>query len=262
MKELFKMNGEISQKKSLSIELGGFVLFIIIWWVITEFQLVSKSVIPSPFSILKSIPELHTDMGLIRNLLISLALNFGGYFIAITASLFLGFVVGLIPFFKSLLNRYIDAIRFVPLAAVTGLFIAWFGISLNMKIQFLAFGIFVFLMPIVIQKIKEVDRVYLQTSFTMGATSWQTITNVYWPYVTSRIIDDIRVLTAISWTYIISAELINTSEGGLGVLINKAQRMGRLDMTFALLFIIVIIGFLQDMLFVKLDKQFFKYKYV
>lgn len=228
---------------------------------ITKSSIVDKAILPSPFAVLSSYKELHFKNALVRNTWTSIKLNVWGYIEAIVVSLIIGFIIGLVPFFRSLWSRYIDAIRFVPLAAVTGIFIAWFGIYMDMKVQFLAFGIFVFLVPVVVQRIDEVDKIYLQTSYTLGATSWQTIRKVYWPHVTSRIIDDVRVLTAISWTYIIVAELVNTEEGGLGSLIFKAQRTSRLDKVFAILLLIVLIGFIQDLIFGKLDRWIFPHKY-
>lgn len=229
--------------------------------VVTKSSIVDKAILPSPLAVLASLKELHFENFLVKNAFISIKLNILGYIEAIALSLIIGFIIGLVPFFRSLWRRYIDAIRFVPLAAVTGLFIAWFGIYMDMKVQFLAFGIFVFLVPVVVQRIDELDKVYLQTSYTLGATDWQTIRNVYWPSVTSRIIDDIRVLTAISWTYIIVAELVNTEEGGLGALIFKAQRSSRLDKVFAILLLIILIGFIQDLIFAWLDKKLFAFKY-
>lgn len=197
---------------------------------------------------------------LLYNTLYSVFLNILGYIEAIFFSIVVGFVISLIPFFRGLLSRYIDAIRFVPLAAVTGLFIAWFGIELNMKVQFLAFGIFVFLLPVVVQRIDEVEKVYKQTAFTLGATDWQTIRYVYWPHVLTRILDDIRVLTAISWTYIIVAETVN-KENGIGALIFTARRHSRLDQVFALLILIILIGFIQDLLFARIDRKLNPHKY-
>lgn len=246
---------------------------------ITKNSLVDKATLPSPFAVLSSYKDLHfeerfvekngetqkvlrvRDDGIFINAWISIKLNLLGYLEAILLSLIIGFIIGLVPFFRSLWSRYIDAIRFIPLAAVTGIFIAWFGIYMGMKVQFLAFGIFVFLVPVVVQRINEVDQIYIQTSYTLGASSWQTIRRVYWPHVTSRIIDDIRVLTAISWTYIIVAELVNTDDGGLGSMIFKAQRNSRLDMVFAILLFIVLIGFIQDLIFGKLDRWLFPHKY-
>ena len=70
----------------------------------------------------------------------------------------------------------------------------------------------------------------------------------------------IRVLTAISWTYIIIAELLNR-QGGLGALIWFKTKQGQLEKVFAILIIIIAIGFLQDRIFVYLDKRLFPHKY-
>ena len=130
-----------------------------------------------------------------------------------------------------------------------------------MKVNFLAFGILIYLLPIIVQRIDEVQDVYLKTVYTIGASAWQTITTVYMQSVLSRVFDDIRVLTAISWKYIIVAEGIG-DQGGLGSMIFRVgQRQGRVDKTFALLILIILIGVFQDRLFVYLDKVFFPHKY-
>lgn len=216
--------------------------------------------LPSPTEVLGAIPEMFVRDNLINNIFISIQLNFYGYVIAIVASLLLGFIIGLIPLFRGLFNRILDAGRFIPLAAVTGIFILWLGIGGEMKVTFLAFGILVYLIPVVIQRIDEVQSVYLQTVFTLGATAWQTVRSVYIPYVSSKIIDDIRVLTAISWTYITIAEMLNKS-GGIGELIWESKRQSRIDKAFAVLLIIVVIGILQDRLFVSIDKMLFPHKH-
>lgn len=155
----------------------------------------------------------------------------------------------------------VDAVRFLPLTALTGLFIIWFGIYVDAKINFLAFGIFIYLLPIVIQRIDEVDDVYLKTVHTLGASYWQTIWTVYFPAVISRLSDDVRILTAISWTYIIVAET-SADQGGIGSLIYRTgQRLGRIDITIACLVIILVVGIFQDKIFAYLDRKFFPYKY-
>jgi NitT/TauT family transport system permease protein len=233
----------------------------------TNDGLVSRAIIPPPLDVIKSFKDLHfDDKGNVRENTVvvetaySVFLNIMGYVEAIVISLLLGFLVALVPFFRALLSRWVNAVRFIPLTAVTGLFIAWFGIASNMKIQFLAFGIFVYLMPIVVQRIDDVKKIHLQTAFTLGASTRQLIRTIYFPAVASKLIDDIRVLTAISWTYIIIAEMLNQT-GGIGALIHLSGRESRLDKVFALLIIIVLIGILQDRLFAWMDKKFFKFKY-
>lgn len=254
------MNTKSISNNSLFLSLIGFVVLLGIWSGLTFSGLVGKAILPNPLAVLQSYQELHFQDFLVRNTLFSIKLNILGYAEAIFLSLVLGFVIGLFPLVKGILNKYIDAIRFIPLTAVTGLFIAWFGIETNMKVQFLAFGIFVYLLPIVVQRVTEIDTIYLQTAYTLGATKWQIFKTVYWPFVTSKIFDDIRVLTAISWTYIIVAELVNKT-GGVGALIFTAARQSRLDKVFAILFVIILIGVLQDRLFKWLDIKLFPFKH-
>jgi len=218
-------------------------------------------ILPTPMAVAQAYPWLFGEKELASNALKSIWLNLQGYFWAVLMSLLFGFIVGLLPIARGLFGKQVDLMRYLPLSAMVGLFIAWFGIGSEMKIAFLAFGIFVFMMPVVIERVSEVKDVYLRTVFTLGATDWQTIKSVYIPSVMSKFIGDIRVLTAISWTYIIIAEVLNSSEGGLGAMVWKMRRQSDLPGVFAVLFLVILIGFLQDRLFAYLDKRLFPHKY-
>ncbi len=216
--------------------------------------------LPPPDRVFKSYWPLIKEDSLAKNTGRSIWLNLQGYFWALAIAIPLGFLIGLLPLFRGLFSKQVDAMRYLPLTALTGLFIIWFGIEDQMKIAFLAFGIIVYLLPVVVQRIDEVDDVYLTTVFTLGATNWQTIRTVYLPAVMSKLMDDIRVLTAISWTYIIIAELLNR-QGGIGSLIYIKARQGQVDRVFAVLLVIILIGFIQDRIFVYMDRRLFPHKY-
>ena len=285
-KSLFKLGGAISNKLSLTVGIAGFLFLMILWYVITTGTgWVRPQTIPSPGSVIYSFIELFSNIvktfvtdykveglwksfkhifthdNLISNIIYSMKLNIAGYAKAILFSIPVGFLVALIPLVRSMFSKYIDALRYVPLTGLIGVFIAWFGLESGMKINFLAFGIIVYLLPIVVIRVYGTEKVYIDTLFTLGANSWQTFKKVYWPSVISRLFDDIRVITAISWTYIIVAEMQN-NEGGIGAMVYASAKQSSLDRVFAVLLIIVIIGFLQDILFKWADKKLFKFKHV
>lgn len=259
MKELFELRGQLKAKTNAIIEVFGFVLFITIWQTLSMY-IGSDVILPSPWKVICALKELHFKDYLIMNTWYSIKLNYMGYAEAVLLAIPLGMIIGLYPIFKSLSSRYIDAIRFIPLTAVIGLFIVWFGIEATMKVQFLSFGIFVYLLPVVVLRTGSTEEIYKQTAYTLGATKWQTIKSVFIPDVLSKIFDDIRVLVAISWTYIIVAEVVNQT-GGIGATISKAGRASRLDKVFAILIVIILIGFVQDKLFKWLDTILFPHKY-
>ena len=260
---LYKLAGELTKRQKNILMVVGLLIFLLIWSVLTlgTSPVIPRAIFPDPLRVFNAFGELYEKNDLVRNLSKSIGLNFGGYIKAVAYAVPIGFLIGLVPFFRGAFQKLIDAIRFLPLTALTGLFIIWFGIYAEQKINFLAFGIFIYLLPIVIQRIDEVDDVYIKTVHTLGAGYWGTIFTVYLPSVISKLSDDIRILTAISWTYIIVAET-SADQGGIGSLIYKAgQRLGRVDITIACLIIIMIVGVFQDKTFAYLDRKIFPFKY-
>lgn len=262
LNDFFKLRGDLSKRTSTLVEVLGIGFLIVVWELVTYFQLIPNSLLPPPHRVVYSFYELHFEDALIRNVGYSLEINILGYLEAIFLAVPIGFVLGLFPVFREMFNHSINTFRFLPLTALTGLFIAWFGIETNMKVHFLAFGIIVYLLPIVIQRIKEVENVYTDTAYTLGATSWQQIRYIFIPSVLAKISDDLKIILAISWTYIIAAEVVNKTAGGVGALAYTCARQSRIDKVFALLLIIILIGFIQDKFFTWLDRLFFQYKHV
>jgi len=258
--DLFELRGTLEKKPSTIIAIMGFILLMLTWQSMSWFKWVPESLLPSPVSVFSSFKELHFKEELVRNCLYSIKLNMFGYAEAIAIAVPLGFIIGLFPVVRVATDKYIKALRFLPLAAATGLFISWFHIGDNMKVQFLAASIIVYLIPVVIQRIDDTENVYVHTAFTLGANKFQTIFTVFFPSVLSRIIDDIRILVAISWTYITIAEALNMTNG-IGMLAVQCGRKCRIDMVFAILLLIAALGFIQDILFKEIDKVVNKHKY-
>ena len=261
---LFELRGVLPTRTRVVLEVVGILILLGLWSLLTvgSNPVVPSGILPSPGRVLGAMGQVFVENELIVNLCRSIGLNVCGYLEAIIISIIFGFVVGLLPLFNGLFAKPIDAFRFVPLTGVIGLFIVWFGLGVTMKVHFLAFGILIYMLPVIVTRINEVEDVYLKTAYTLGASKWQIIRTVYIPHVLSKFSDDIRVLTAISWTYIIIIESIG-NEGGLGALMWRTGiRQGNIAKLFAMLFIIIIIGFIQDKLFTMMDRKLYPYKYL
>lgn len=256
--KVFGVRDEGKPISRLVFAILGIVITLLIWIYLST----GPVIVPSPWRVLTAFPQLINENELFRHMGLSIGLNITGYIEAILITIPFGFLIGLIKYARWGFQKQVDALRYIPLTAVTLLFILWFGIGIPMKVHFLAFGILIYLLPVMIQRIDEVDDVYLKTVHTLSASRWQTLRTVYIPSVLSRLSDDLRVLTAISWTYIIVAEGINSTQGGLGTLIYYVgQRQVRYDKVFAILIVIMIIGVIQDKVFTWLDREFFPHKY-
>ena len=262
-KELFVMDGVVSKRTRTIAQIFGWIMLLFIWWLLPTMGWINPRILPSPIKIFLAYGTMITDpiYNLLYNTAYSVGINFAGYGLAILVSIPIGFLIGLIPAARCFFSKQTDAIRYVPLPVASGIFVALFGIMSGVKIAFLAVGIAVYLVPVVVQRIDEIDKVHKQTILTLGARKWQQIRHLYIPSVLSRVSDDIRVLVAISWTYIVVAELIN-NQGGLGGLSYYCAKWGFSEMVYAIILEIIVFGYFQDKLFKWIDKKSFKFKYV
>lgn len=265
-KNLFKFAGEVNAKTALALNILGWVLLLFVWWLLPTMGWIKPTILPSPIDVIKCYKTLFVERNLLYNTGYSIFINLGGYLQALAIAIPLGLFVGLIPFFRHLLSKQVEAVRFTPLPATTGIFMALFGIGLGVKVEFLAFGIFVYLLPAVTQRIHDIEtddhlKALRQTMWTLNASNWMTLKHFYLPSVLSRFSMDVINLVAVSWTYIVIAEMVN-AQGGLGSMIYMASSRGsHVDQLYAVLLLIIFIGFIQDKFLKWLDRQLFKFKY-
>jgi len=266
IRKLFRFAGEVDHKTALAVNILGWVLLLFLWWLIPTMGWIKSTILPSPIDVIKCFKTLFVERNLLYNTGYSIFINLGGYMQAMALAIPLGFLIGLIPFFRHLVSKQIEAIRFTPLPATTGIFMALFGLGLGVKVEFLAFGIFVYLLPAIAQRIKDIEtddhlKALRQTMWTLNASPWMTMKHFYIPSVLSRFSMDVINLVAVSWTYIVIAEMVN-AQGGLGSMIYMATSRGsHVDQLYAVLLLIISIGFVQDKLLKLLDKKLFKFKY-
>lgn len=271
-KNLFKMGGDSNFNKLslLLITIVGFTLIIGVWYLVTYLQIIPTKVLPNPFDVIGSYRKLITEYNMFGNAWYSIKLNFMSYFYAILIALPLGFFIALYPINNILIGKYINSVRYLPIPAMSGIFIAIFGLTFGMKVSFLTFALLIYILPAVANKVNDLqnpnndkDYVYLQTIRTLGGTNWQKFRYVYFPYVTRNISNEIINLTGISWSYVVICELLykDGSISGIGAMINNMMRQSYVPEAYALLFLVIFIGFGQDYLLKGLDKFLFPSKY-
>ena len=265
MKDLFRFGGTLSGRKSAVTGVIGGAVLLLLWWAVTSAGFISPKILPNPINVLKSIPTLIADRNLFGNIWYTVRLNLLGYVYALVIAIPLGFVIGIYPLPRAMFRKPFEAIRFLPLPVTSGIFVTIFGLGFGMKAAFLAFGILIYILPVVTQRVLDLqdpmnvkDNVYLQTAETIGMSNFQKFRYVYWPYVMEKVYGDIRSLVAISYTYVTIAENIN-KEGGIGATINTLSRQSDMSGVYCLLFIIILIGIAQDWLFKIADPIIFKH---
>ena len=255
-----KVREPVTHRTSQLLAVAGLLTFIVVWCVLSYGNIVPTIILPSPTEVLRAFPVLHFEEALVRSAWGSFRRVSLGFGLAAAVAIPLGIVMGTFPVVKHFFNPLLDPLRFLPISALVPLFIVWFGIDEMQKIVFLFVGIFVYMLPLVVEAVDNVDEVYLQTATTLGASRSQIIRHVLIPGSMPAIGEALRVMNGIGWTYVILAEVINAPYG-LGALITVAGKRSHVDQIFALVLVILFIGVVTDWLIRMVNKALFHWKY-
>ncbi len=251
-----EVRAAVTNQKARSLALAGLVSFVVAWCVLSYGGLVPRIILPSPTDVLGAFPVLHFEEALVRSAIASLYRVSMGFLLSAVVAIPLGLVMGTFPVLKHFFAPILDPLRFLPISALVPLFIVWFGIDDLQKIVFLFVGTFVYMLPLVIEAVENVEEVYLQTATTLGASKGQLVRHVLIPGSLPAIGEALRVMNGIGWTYVILAEVINAPYG-LGALITVAGKRSHVDQIFALVIVILVIGVVTDQIIRLVNRQLF-----
>jgi len=259
-----KIREELSTETRLILRLVCVALVMGLWVGLTfgpiESRRISPIILPSPGDVIGAVGTMHWDHELALDAMRSLKRVTLGFLLAALFAIPLGVAMGAFPKVAAFFDPLVLLGGYVPVVTLVPLTIAWFGFGEGQKIGFLTIGTFVFLLPMVVKSIQDVDDVYLQTGYTLGANRLQTIRFVLVPVAMARIFDHCRFLYGLGWTYIILAEYTELNAGGLGAAIAKANRRSHTDEVFAVLLVIVVIAVIADTALKYAGKSLFPYE--
>jgi len=206
---------------------------------------VDKLFLPSPVAVLQATLRMLFDGTLIQHIQASVLRIAISFLAASLVALPLGVMMGAFEPVNRLFEPIMAPLRYLPISAFIPLLILWLGIGEEQKIAFLFLGVFVFLLPVVVTAIRAVPDELVQTALTLGASKTQVIFTVLLPASLPDIFDSFRVMNAISWTYVILAEIVN-ARSGLGYMIQLAGSHLKTDEIFSGIMVIGVIGIATD----------------
>lgn len=238
-------------------------LLLLVWtlltWGAAEERVLSPTILPSPVEVLTSFPSLWFERALTRNTAISLGRVLAGFAVAVAITFPLGLLMGAFTKINALFNPLAIFGAYLPIPALMPLTLSLWGTGEGQKIGFLALAFGIYLLPLFVAAVEEVDDVYLKTAYTLGANRWQVVTKVLLGVAWYDIYQAMRLGFGVGWSYILLAEMIDIGKG-VGGLIIASQRQGPREHIYLVLIVIVLLAFLTDKVWAGLGQVFFPYR--
>ena len=258
MNDLFTIRKETSQTTKLTLGIVSWVGVVLIWALITRWELISRYVFPTPMEVLQAFQPLFSERNHLLNVYTSWWRIAHAFLWCVAIAIPLGLLMASFRWINDLVNPVAAPMRSMPITAFLPAFIGIFGIYETMKIAFLWFGMFFYLLAVVVEEVNRVDTSLLETAYTLGAKRYQVLWLMFRASFPG-IFSSFRILYDIGWTYVILAEIVNRSKG-VGAMVQSAYEFHQPALVYAGIIAIGVAAFLFRAILTFLERTLFPWR--
>lgn len=251
--KLFKPFEELSKSQNNLISLG-WLISILGLWIVTSL-VGTTHLFPTISQVLEGFKTLWST-GLIPNIGNSLTLFLQALVYSTIISCGILYLSPL-PIIRPVAN-IISTFRFLPLAGVSLYLSFMIHNARNVQVSVLVIFMSLFLITSLLKSISGIED-DINHAKTLGCNRWEILLEVIIKGRLDYVIEAIRQNLAIICAFLVFVELLNTTSGGLGLMIGNAQKNSSQGEMVAAQIIILLFGRLLDFSLTFIRKKAFKY---
>ena len=254
------MNNYIKKikKEKLIIKISQLLigsLFIIIWEILSRFNIINSFIFSSPTKIIYTIVELYKQNNLFNNILVTIY----ELFISFSLGSIIGFIIALmfykIPIIKKIFDPYLTLLNSLPKVALGPLLIIWIGA--NMK-SIIVMSLLINLIVSIVgfyNGFINTDDYKTKMLLSFGANNKQLIMELVIPSSLETIFSTIKLNISMSLIGVIMGEFLSSKEG-IGYLILYGTQVFNLNLVITGIFLLMILSYLLYLLITLLENKF------
>jgi sulfonate transport system permease protein len=218
---------------------------LVIWQLAVHYRLLAPQILPAPALVW----ETTIDLILSGEMLSELAVSFGrvaaGLAVGGSLGLLFGIAFALSRSFEAYVAPTVRAICLVPSLGWLPFFMLIFGIGEALKIVLIAKTCFLPLMVHAFEAIRALPAKYQDVARVLELGRFKTIRFIVVPAVLPAIATGFRLALSKGWKALILVEMIS-SAAGIGHLMMWGRKSFQLDVVFATMIVIGLVGWVLD----------------
>ena len=224
------------------------VLFVLaLWYFATERGWVSPVFLPKPGRVVAEGIANFASGQLLKDIWMSTQRVLLGFLLAGLVAVPLGIIMAVWAPAKAAMDPFVSLLRPLPSITWIPLTMLWLGIGEGQKVAIVFMGSWIYILLYTIESTKRVDPLLIRAARNLGASDLHVMLHVILPGALPGIIAGLKVTLAISWSCVLSAEMI-AAQNGLGALIWQGKDWGNLALVLVGMLCISIVVLLADKL--------------
>lgn len=253
---LKKIKKEKRNIRIVQITIG--LSFIIIWELLSRFNIINSFIFSSPSKVLITIIDLYKNNNLFNNIYVTLL----ELFVSFILGSIIGFIIALIfyrfNYIKKVFDPYLTLLNSLPKVALGPLLIIWIGAN-NKSIIVMAL-----LINLIVSIVGfyngfiNTDEYKLKLIKSFGANEKQIIINLVIPECMENIFSTLKLNISMSLIGVIMGEFLS-SKAGIGYLILYGTQVFNLNLVMAGITLLLILSYLLYLVINTLEKRALKH---
>jgi NitT/TauT family transport system permease protein len=256
--DLFAIRKETSPRARVALAILSWGIVVGLWYALTRWEFLPVFTLPKPAGVVSAIARLWTEYHLLANVGQSWWRIAQAFLWCVVVAIPLGLMMSSFRWVHDLVNPVAAPMRSMPITAFLPAFIALFGMEEGMKVAFLWFGMFFYLLAVVVEEVNKVDNSLLETAYTLGAKRRHALWLLFRASFPG-IFSSFRILYDIGWTYVILAEMVNARRG-VGYMVEAARKNLDFERVYAGIIAIGVAAFLFRWLLGFLERMLFPWR--
>ncbi len=236
MKKLFLPFQLVSKEVYVGLCLMWCVIFASLW-------AFAPTLIPGLIDTFNALCAFLVDPDFYLDILASLCITIFGMLISIVVSCLVAYSTTM-PFFRPL--KMMAVLRFMSLAGFIFTFTLLLHDAYRVKLGLLTLGITPFFVLSLVTAIGEIDQQEYDFWTTLGYNRFEQLWQIVIRGKAEVVLKTIKANFAIAWIMITTIETYSMADGGIGVLLFKANGKTQIDKVFALQLCVLAFGALFD----------------
>jgi NitT/TauT family transport system permease protein len=240
--DLFAIRKEVSRRTRIVLAIVSWVSIVGFWFLLTSSHVLPPFSLPEPVGVVHAFIRLWTEYDLVGNVFQSWWRIAQAFLWSALVAIPLGILMSSFRWVYHLVDPVSAPMRSMPITAFLPAFLALFGMGEAMKIAFLWFGMFFYLLAVVVEEAGRVDNALIETALTLGGRRKDILWLIFRASFPA-IFSSFRILYDIGWTYVILAEMVNARKG-VGYMVEAARKVLDFERVYAGIIAIGLAAFL------------------
>ncbi len=225
----------------LMTQISIFILFILIWQILSNKNIINTFITSSPKKILITIKNLYIQNNLFTHIFVTVKETLISFVITSILSLLISIILYNHNFIAKVLDPYLTILNSLPKVALGPIIIIWIGANIKSIILMAILISLIVSIQTIYNGFVSTDKLKIKLLKTFGASKKDILLNVVLQENKKTILNTFKINISMCLIGVIMGEFL-TSKAGIGYLILYGSQVFNLDLVMTGVFLLTIIS--------------------